>query len=287
MGDLISSQWIGDEEFYRRADRYKSRIFTHNSYSQNEPVFINISGNHDVGYNGEMTYERVNRYEQIYGKMNYVVETPATNDHPSWRFVVINSLSLDGPALEPKFQQDTLQFIESISESNFNGPTVLFSHVPLYKEEGICRDSTYFNYYSWGTLREQNHLSQESSQLLLNSVFKPGNPYGGVILTGHDHEGCITDYLYNTETEEWLSTPAVSRKAASPSVREITVRSMMGEYGGNGGLLTGHFDANSATWYFYFNLCSLGVQHIWWATKITTYISIALTTLWIILTFVN
>jgi hypothetical protein len=265
MGDLISSQWIDDNEFYDRARRFQNNIFVHTPESPFE--FINISGNHDIGYVGEMTHERMNRFNNAYGDVNYLKSY--SGEHP-WRFVVINSLALDGPAHEPQFHDDVTRFLDSIRTTNFNGSTVLFTHIPLFKPEGVCHDGEYFDYYDWGTLKEQNHLSKESSDLILNSVFGPGIPYRGIILAGHDHEGCQTDYRYDQQADQWEAYPA----SEIDGVREVTVRSMMGEYGGNAGLVSGTWDEHQSHFVFAFSLCTIGVQHIWWTTKVLTILSI-------------
>ncbi|KAA8910381.1 hypothetical protein TRICI_004179 [Trichomonascus ciferrii] len=267
MGDLFSSQWIGDQEFHHRAKRYKERIFTH--WDSPHPVFINVSGNHDIGYAGEMTTPRVRRFRHEFGELNYVRE------YDNWRFVVLNTLALDGPAVDDKFPKETAEFLDELKDSQFVGPTVLITHVPLHKPAGICRDGPSFTYYTdypenW--LRSQNHLSYEATQRVLNSVFTPGNPYGGVMLAGHDHEGCKATYFY--DGSEWKAYPYQS---VSSSVQEYTVKSMMGEYGGNAALLSGVFDKTAMTWSFKYSLCPFAVQHVWWVTKVVTIITIALT----------
>lgn len=51
-------------------------------------------------------------------------------------------------------------------------------------------------------------------------------------------------------------------------VREITVRSMMGEFGGNAGMLSVWFDWDGLAWRYEYATCELGVQHVWWVTYI-------------------
>ncbi|GMG40600.1 unnamed protein product [Ambrosiozyma monospora] len=116
MGDLFSSQWISDSEFYNRTKRYMTRLFPrpseqtqveidflneHNDVDwqshyhffreavengtflqsewyhyndvydwtsanlTNEPLFINISGNHDIGY-GDTTYQHMARWRKLF-----------------------------------------------------------------------------------------------------------------------------------------------------------------------------------------------------------------------------
>ena len=108
----------------------------------------------------------------------------------------------------------------------------------------------------------------------------PGNGFGrhGIILTGHDHEGCDTYHYINQSAppeREWQAmkwkdavASGVSEQAGVPGLREITVRSMMGDFAGNAGLLSLWFDEEIWDWKFEFVNCGLGTQHIWWIIHI-------------------
>lgn len=336
LGDLFSSQWIGDSEYYNRSSRYLQRLFHRDTtllkdlraqehdenglykidwmkwgqtlnrkcdeekpwdlgfgysdeYSwdpeKEDYLFINITGNHDIGYSGDATYQHLSRYNQIFGKDNYWIEYDRDTDHP-WRIVVLNSLLLEGPALQPEFLDVTWEFLTQLAERNFEGNTILLTHIPFYKEEGLCSDGPKFEYYpsSYPTepykenlLRSQNHLSEEVTNEVLNLVFYNNKP--GVILTGHDHEGCKTIYNKNLDDDKWVASKEVT---SDVTVQEITVRAMMGDYGGNTGLLTGHFDHDQGDWQFHFSLCPFNIQHYWWATHIFYVVTI---TLWAITCF--
>lgn len=262
LGDLLSSQWISDKQFHERVDRYQSRIFDKSLHNGH---FINVSGNHDIGYAGEVTPERVARYQDRFGQLNFV------QYYNGIRVAVLNSLTLDGPLYFGSYSDQAWEFLDKLDQEEFIGPTVLLTHIPLYKPDGICQDGPYFEYYGpefGNALRAQNHLSKETSQAILDKVFKPGNPYNGVILTGHDHEGCESYYVHGDEG--WAAQKYVH--GIQGSVHEITVRSMMGEFGGNTGILTGIRSSNA--WTFTFTLCPFVVQHWWWAAKVVAIVSI-------------
>jgi hypothetical protein len=174
-----------------------------------------------------------------------------------------------------------LEFLEQLANSPpFEGATVLLSHVPLGKPEGLCRDGSYFEFYEWGTLRAQNHLSESSTERVLHSVFRQGTKHGGIILSGHDHEGCISVYDQHADGT-WR--PRLGSEAGEWGVLEVTVRSMMGEYGGNTGMISGTWDDQKHRYNFEFSLCRFAVQHVWWATEIVTYVAAGLTSLYVIL----
>lgn len=321
MGDLFSSQWILDREFFNRTRRYIKRLFPRpkehvgdllefidkndecdwvsflewfqstmenkgfdfaykdvydwtSANLTNEPLFINISGNHDIG-NGDVTYQHMARFFKLMGKDNYYIEYDVETDHP-WRIVVLNSLAIDGPFVEPLFLRYTWSFIEHLDQRPFNGSTILLTHVPFYKPAGLCVDEPlveYFNEentradYMIGNIKSENHIQEGPTQQILNTIFKNGKP--GVVLTGHDHEGC--ESFYNKIGDQWVP----SKQAESDTyIKEIVVRSIMGEFGGNVGLMTGHF--NGEEWEYDYSVCPFIIQHVWWLTKVVSIVTLLL-----------
>lgn len=327
LGDLFSSQWIEDSEFFNRTRRYVERLYVqpdeHKKYVldfinentrvdwktfledtkgkdihdlefgfqdvydwntpnytkqlANEPLFLNVSGNHDIGYSGDATWQHMARYFKLFGKDNFWIEYNRGTPQ-AYRIVVLNSLLLEGPALQPEFLEYTWEFLYQLFERKFKGTTILLTHVPFYKEAGLCVDAPFHDYYGpdarehykVGLLRSQNHLDKEVSQRVLSLVF---DDYPGVILTGHDHEGCETWYNRNYTTAEWSAS---NKKTEDVAIKEVTVRAMMGDYDGSSGLLTGHFNEIAEKWEFDFSLCKFTVQHVWWAAQVSLVLSILL-----------
>lgn len=364
LGDLLGSQWIDNEEFENRGWRYWNRVFTHGDrvpddvalwpeeeynlsgylgtslYNETwQSRIINVAGNHDIGYAGDLTRERMDRFERVFGKANYELrfelplstlspeaastisnETVEDADStpyddrliPELRIVVLNDMNLDTPVFDSELQDQTYSFINSVintaSAVEYKGHfTVVLTHVPLYKPEGICVDAPYFTFHDEdGTLKEQNQLSSDASKGFVEGIFglsgdsmAPGNGQGrrGVILNGHDHEGCDTYHFINQShgsspaDREWLakrwaeaSTEGLPQHPALPGVREITVRSMMGGFGGNAGLLSAWFDEDIWEWRFQYDQCALGTQVIWWVTHIVDIITVVVALLYAIFT---
>ncbi|KAI4249801.1 MAG: hypothetical protein L6R40_000590 [Gallowayella cf. fulva] len=329
LGDLLGSQWISDEEFDRRGWRYWNRVFKDGQRVDDEVTagiqigslgqsndwkrrIINIAGNHDIGYAGDLTTERVQRFERVFGRANWEIrftlpqEDSGTSfqNQPELRIVVLNSLNLDTPATDPDIQIETYQFINSVISASRpvedqTVATILLTHLPLHKEAGVCVDGPLFEFHNeedGGGLKEQNHLSYNAGKGILEGIYgMSGNPNAphqglgrnGVILTGHDHEGCdIYHHLPEASdpeariwaAEKWASSGQRLNQTI-PGIREITVRSMMGQFGGNAGLLSAWFDKEIGRWHFEYSTCSLGVQHIWWAVHILDIISIGLASL--------
>jgi len=328
LGDLLGSQWIDDEEFKRRGWRFWHRVFRYGhrvgDEITSEPTqevlgenqawdrrIVNVAGNHDVGYAGDMTEERIERFERTFGKANWEVRIQlpppnATNTTlpgpvPELRIVVLNSMNLDTPAKNEDLQTQTYSFVnEVISRSrpveDRTTGTILLTHIPLHKEDGVCVDGPFFDFHGehdGGGVKEQNHISYNAGKGILEGIYgMSGNVDGagggmgrkGIILTGHDHEGCdVYHHLPFSEDgsdRHWNVTRWESARnlldQPIPGIREITVRSMMGDFGGNAGLLSAWFDADAGEWQFAYSTCSIGVQHIWWAVHVLVLVTSAL-----------
>ena len=330
LGDLLGSQWINDEEFERRGWRFWHRVFRHGQKVNEEVMkehkqeilgdvkdwdrrIINIVGNHDVGYAGDMTVERIERFERLFGKANWEVtfhlpvsssaDEAETGLDPVLRLVILNSMNLDTPAKDQDLQAQTYQEMnEVIARSrpveDHTSSTILLTHIPLHKEAGICVDSPFFDFHSdedGGGLKEQNHISYDAGKSILEGLYgmsgdlnAPASGMGrkGIILTGHDHEGCdVYHYLSSNEditARRWNATKWLDAKGLLdepiPGIREITVRSMMGDFGGNAGLLSAWFDYDAGEWQFAYSTCSIGVQHIWWAIHVLLLVTLGVST---------
>jgi hypothetical protein len=309
---------------------------------------INIAGNHDVGYAGDITEARMSRFDRAFGRPNWDVrfeyQDTRTNStaqdgepvarNPSLHLIVLNSLLLDSPALAPDLQVQTYAFMNdllahrSYPVEDRTSFTLLLTHLPLHKQAGVCTDPPYFSFHDQGDvssdgqgprfkaggLKEQNHLSEHLSHMgILQGLFgmsgdkgapASGKGRNGLILTGHDHAGCDVvhyvegheDALEGQSSEDsagWSwnarrfssSSPITSTKETGggrASIREVTLRSMMGEFGGNAGLLSVWFDSDPAVqeWKYEITMCPLGVQHIWWAVHIAAIVTMAMTCVW-------
>jgi hypothetical protein len=335
LGDLLGSQWIGDSEFQKRSWRFWNRSFRGGERIPDEVAqfpaedynvsgilgvedsdaavwqnrIINVVGNHDVGYAGDLTPERLVRFERAFGKSAYElrfelpIDDPVINATifdpeknlesnrliPELRIVNINNMNLDTPALNQSLQDDTYAFINAVihtaSAVEFKGHfTLVLTHMPLYKPEGLCVDSPFFDFHEGGGVKEQNQLSADASRGFLEGIYglngDPNAPAGGtgrrgLILNGHDHEGCDTYHFINQSLQGEERQWQVSRwdkarndhlpgKSGLPGMREITVRSMMADFDGNAGFLSVWFDQDSWEWKYEFATCELGRQYYWW-----------------------
>jgi len=216
LGDLFSSQYTSDSEFSKRLQRYES-IFE----SVTVPIY-NVTGNHDIGYAGEVTPYRLWRFEKAFGKVNDQV---IIADHVVG---IVNSVNID-PSSEKGLQTQTWDHLTNLSATSKANdmPLILMTHIPLHKDTfndeknyqnlwtkerklELCAERSYTSYDSNGHIDVQNMLLPESTNTILQNI-QPS-----FVFNGHDHDGCI--YRHNEQTVEY------------------TIRSMMGEFGGYAGM---------------------------------------------------
>lgn len=341
LGDLLGSQWIEDDEFDIRGHRFWERVFRggervpddvavypEHEYdlsgmldgSEAEEIWtkriVNVAGNHDIGYAGDLTPERLERFERVFGKANYelrfgipindsnvlaTLHNDATNPEstrlePEIRIVVLNDMNLDTPAKNTTLQDATYSFINKVIGTSaaveYSGIfTLVLTHIPLYKPEGVCVDAPFFDFHTQedgGGVKEQYLLSADASKGFLEGFYgmnkdpnaaAGGRGRKGLILNGHDHEGCDTYHFINQtngtdpaerfwEVARWRDAQAQGlpglTSSGIPGRREITVRSMMGDFNGNAGLLSMWFNQETWEWEYEFVNCRLGTQHFWW-----------------------
>lgn len=283
--------WLNDEQAMDPAHRFQSRLY-HDVYDWvhmgrpgpnfDNPLFINLTGNHDIGYSGDATWQHMARFHRLFGQNNYVINYNEGTPE-AWRLVVLDSLTLEGPALQPEFLNYTWLFLDHLRQenANFHGSTVLLTHIPFYKAAGLCADGPEHIYYDEtyerepfkiGMLRSQNHLAYNTTQRVLDTVF-PNPDKEGIILTGHDHVGCNT--WYHHRAGEWVAA-AEKGPLDRSHIREVVVRAMMGEFGGQTGLMSGHYNSTAGAWDFDFTYCSFVIQHVWWASKVLMLLAVFL-----------
>ncbi|RDW76063.1 hypothetical protein BP5796_06884 [Coleophoma crateriformis] len=378
LGDLVGSQWIDDEEFESRGWRFWNRVFRHAERVPDELMsqpaddfqhtkelgedaagwkrrLINVAGNHDIGYAGDLTPERLSRFVRMYGKANYELrfhlpldlkllnqtssdQVDLPGEPPELRIVLLNDMNLDTPAFSSELQDETYNFLNTVITTSHKVTrkalfTLVLTHIPLYKDAGICVDGPFFDFYEDGSghgVKEQNHLSLDASKGFLEGIFgMSGSPNAdgggmgrrGLIMNGHDHEGCDIYHfinqtsfkLANEEYEKLISEDVLAEHLVSrpelppwqakrlrdaqaenlpsrtdlPGIQEATVRSMMGDFGGNAGLVSLWFDYEAWEWKYEFVNCALGTQHIWWLVHIVDLIVMIMVIVWAILSVVE
>jgi hypothetical protein len=240
------------------------------------------------------------------------------DERPSLRLINLNSMSLGTPIYDSSLADDSYALLNAglaTKSLSTNQATVLLTHLPFHKTVH-CSDQPYIAYFpeEWGGgIKTQNFLSDTMSALLMGWNF--GVPSGmkfngsyrnrGVILTGHDHVGCDVRHIWREEVKDseekvveegrWdsvhegyyreLQRQKIEGKHVDPvteaeNVREVTVTSMMGDYGGNVGFLSAWWEKKEGEtmgeWKFAYNSCRFGYPLAWWAVHITDLIVVVL-----------
>ena len=315
LGDLLGSQWISDEEFGRRSRRLwrvttplhkvpgditgrSTRTEILGDDDAWRTRLISVAGNHDIGYAGDIDEHRIARFEAEFGGVNWDIRFRPDNYSlpttaglfptavPELQVVILNSMNLDTPAYHPALHQQSLDFLATSLLSPTTPPhpksaALLLTHIPLHKPSGICTDGTYtahFPPHQGGGIREQNQLSPNTSSAILSALSRHGNAF---VLDGHDHEGCEV-WHYGGGAEGWESVFAHPVPWEPPvtleqrQIREVTVRSMMGQFSGNAGLLSAWFDDEAGKWQFEYASCPFLVQHVWWFVHVFATVEVLL-----------
>ncbi|RAK80555.1 uncharacterized protein BO72DRAFT_445132 [Aspergillus fijiensis CBS 313.89] len=323
----------------------------------------------------EETFGKVNWDVKFWLNTSSSSTSTSASNHdatPQIHIINLNSLTLDTPAHSRDIQSASYDYLNALiadrlapvtDRSTF---TLLLTHLPLHKRAGVCVDAPHFKFFEedddppigeekrWfaGGLREQNHLSEwVSGNGVLEGVFGmsgdgavEGGGWGrkGLVLTGHDHEGC--DVLHfvrwgggldsvlkgdgegegegkgegegedkgtgkqetevaaaaaadaDPEQRDWqwdakryssAQEAATTTSTSTPSIREVTMRSMMGAYGGYAGLLSVWFDVDKQEWEYEIQMCAAGVQHIWWAVHVVDLVTLGVAVVVLLLTAVR
>jgi hypothetical protein len=203
-----------------------------------ETRVINIAGNHDVGYAGDLDASRIDRFEKAFGSVNWDIwftlptnTSDADSDPPpALRLVILNSMNMDTPAWDHELQTETYSFMNHIITSSRDvtdktHATILLTHIPLEKQAGICVDSPMFDFFEGGHgVKEQNMLSDFSSKTVLQGIFgmsastyaaASGMGRRGVIINGHDHAGCdVVHFIKQDGVEDACIVDEVNREDA-------------------------------------------------------------------------
>ncbi|KAG0277301.1 hypothetical protein BGZ96_002918 [Linnemannia gamsii] len=193
---------------------------------------INITGNHDIGYGYDISQDRVVRWEQVFGKSNFIssMDIPSVeessaseNDTDSRRMqtsnneennrtsrsnrrlhlVVLNTMLLDGPSSDEDLRGQTWEFLQEASLLKENGPQdkiVLLTHIPFHKEQGICVDPPDIHFNWDNTIIEQTMLTPNTTQWILNTL-RPD-----FVLNGHDHYGCDVVHTLHHDQDTWIAS---------------------------------------------------------------------------------
>lgn len=210
LGDYLDNGRSSSNKYFKHEWARFQRVFNfkefQTNYKQNENLFINLPGNHDIGFGDKVKLPSRDRFTKHFGEPNLIKSINKVD------FIMLDTISLSSSLEEINLQARTFldtNFGESIVKLN---PRILLSHVPLYRDVqtqtcGSLRENHVF--HTNAGYQYQLALNPELSLELLSKI-KPE-----LIFTGDDHDYCD---ISHTEVERPDQKHTIAR--------EITVKSI-------------------------------------------------------------
>ncbi|KAJ2473316.1 hypothetical protein GGI02_000939 [Coemansia sp. RSA 2322] len=172
MGDIFSSQWVSKDEYNRRLQRF--RWISHQIDSSNRPtrsnhIYYYMAGNHDIGYGEETEAYHINRFASNFGPLN--TEWLTRVDGKLHRFAILNAMNLD-KTRHAEYRAQAWSFVKHLAaerQQNPEIPLILFSHIPLHKQADACTAAAGTRYLD-GFVEYQDYLSPTTSAYLLHCL---------------------------------------------------------------------------------------------------------------------
>ncbi|KAJ2335415.1 hypothetical protein GGI00_001371, partial [Coemansia sp. RSA 2681] len=251
------------------------QIDSQNKSLSGDHAYYYLAGNHDIGYGEETEPYHINRYVKNFGPLNR--EWLARVDGGTHRFAILNAMSLD-KTRNIQYRQQAWQFVQQLvaeRQERPDIPLILFSHIPLHKQDVDCVASPKTRHHN-GFVEYQDYLSPSTSAFLLHCLAPT------FVLSGHDHNGCQAAHSIKASAAQAISLGSTgktlfssrdlcdltfeeldefqpeieefARQTVAPATGfdgtgaeawdtlEVTVRSAMGEFDG----ATGIFDISAS-----------------------------------------
>lgn len=172
LGDLLDNGRGSSDSYFNGEFGRFNRIF-----KPNNKMYLNVPGNHDIGFGNGVNIPYRNRFESSFGVSNRIFDING-----------VEFITLDTPSISSteesinKVSRDFLASIDSKSK-----PRILLTHIPLYRDPGLScgplRESSYFDVNGHG-YQYQNSVEQSLSKEILGKI-QPD-----ITFTGDDHDYC-------------------------------------------------------------------------------------------------
>ncbi|KAI7737968.1 hypothetical protein M8C21_004930, partial [Ambrosia artemisiifolia] len=162
----------------------------------------------------------ISRYEKVFGSRNYHLRAGEVE------FVAVDAQTMDGHP-QQKETSASWTFVNNVSRDSLSPPTVLLTHIPLYRSDwtscGSKRSSPIINQrisQASGDheITYQNYLTEDTTNKLLDSI-KPV-----LVLSGHDHDQCTVTHTakHGSVVEQTLGTISWQQGNLYPSFMLLT-----------------------------------------------------------------
>lgn len=188
LGDLLDSARSSlDEYFETQVDRFKRIFDIDPRYRFDKNVFLNVAGNHDIGFGNQLVQSARTRFESVFGRPNTFVDING-----------VDFVTVDGPLLssaDPHVKDDTLLFLSSYKNNpNKSSARVLLTHVPLHRDPTTkpCKNPREYQAFS---LTKGHQYQLALDQLVSEEIIQAVHPF--VIFSGDDHDYCVVEHVIN------------------------------------------------------------------------------------------
>ncbi|RCK64946.1 Cell division control protein 1 [Candida viswanathii] len=172
LGDLLDNGRDSSDSYFNGEFSRFNRIF-----KPNDRMYLNVPGNHDIGFGNGVNLPYRNRFESSFGVSNSVFDIKGVE------FITLDTLSIS--ATEETINKPSRDFLNSIGVRS--KPRVLLTHVPLYRDPslscGPLRESAYFDVNGHG-YQYKNSVEPNLSRDILDKI-QPD-----ITFTGDDHDYC-------------------------------------------------------------------------------------------------
>lgn len=172
LGDLLDNGRDSSDSYFNGEFGRFNRIF-----KPNDRMYLNVPGNHDIGFGNGVNIPYRERFESSFGASNTIVDIKG-----------VEFVSLDTPSIastEEKINKPARDFLASMSAKS--KPRVLLTHIPLYRDPslscGPLRETAYFDVNGYG-YQYKNSVEESLSNEILNKI-QPD-----ITFTGDDHDYC-------------------------------------------------------------------------------------------------
>ncbi|XP_073048290.1 uncharacterized protein C630.12 [Primulina eburnea] len=225
LGDYFDGgDFLSDEDWQDSLSRFK-HIFNLNMAKRTSNIKVyHLSGNHDIGYAAVNSQKPdiIKRYEREFGGRNFKVTLGKVD------FIAVDAQTLDGHP-QSDLTSATWNFIRNVSKDINSTPSVLLTHIPLYRPDrsqcGPHRSSAIINQRMYRArhtqeIMYQNYITKNSTDDLMDLI-RPA-----LVLSGHDHDQCTVTHISKNGqvNEHTLGTVSWQQGNLYPSFMLLSAR---------------------------------------------------------------
>lgn len=213
LGDLLDNGRESSDEYYEHELARFNKLFQPQTLRKDGmEVFLNVPGNHDIGFGNGVLKHSVGRFERDFGvpNQNFIRE-----EH---ELVFLDTISLSNKN-DASIGARARSFVdELVAEKNSHHPRILFDHVPVYRDGskqtcGKQREVGTFIKPAAG-YQYQDLIDPDLSKAVLESV----QPQ--IIFSGDDHDYCEVIHEYDTQDADGSH---VTKHAIEINVKSISM----------------------------------------------------------------